>query len=76
VGEVERIRPTLGSTFGHDLGPKVTGLSDRRPRKQDHESPDHSKDDALDLHEQDAAEPQTAPIHISIESTDHLDLSA
>lgn len=76
MGEVERIRPSLGSTFGHDLGPRINSLGDRRPKKHDHEEAEHPKEDALELHEESVTDAQPIAPHLYLESSDHLDLSA
>ncbi len=76
MGEVERIRPSQGASFGHDLGQRVVSLSDRAPKKHHEEDADPSKDDALELHDESGSEPKAQPIHFIVESSDHLDLSA
>ena len=76
MGEVERIRPSFGASFGHDLGPRITSLGDRRSKKHDHEEPEHSQEDAIELHDDSLSESKTPIVHLTVESTDHLDLSA
>ena len=76
VGEVERIRASLGAAFGHDLGHRVAAAGDRQPKKHDEPSDEHLKEDAVELHEQSGKEPATQVVHLPVVSTDHLDLSA
>ncbi len=76
MGEVERIRPSQGASFGHDLGQRVVSLSDRAPKKHHEEDADPSKDDALELHDESESESVAQPIAFLVESSEHLDLSA
>jgi hypothetical protein len=76
VGEVERIRPSQGASFGHDLGQRVVSLGDRAAKKHQDDDADPSKGDAVELHEELESEPTVQPIHFIVESSDHLDLSA
>ena len=76
MGEVERIRPSLGSTFGHDLGQRVATVNDGKGKRHHRDEAEQSNDDALELHDQLVNEPKYPTVNLSLESTDHLDLSA
>ena len=76
MGEVERIRASLGASFGHDLGQRVNAAGDRQPKKHQDDDQDHPKEDALELHVEGADDANPHVLHLPLESTDHLDLTA
>ena len=77
MGEVERVRASFGSSFGHDLGTRVNGSADRQAKKHHQEDAEEApKGDAIELHDdssQVSAQPTT---NLTLEIPDHLDLSA
>ena len=77
MGEVERIRASLGASFGGDLHPRIAQLRDRQSKHQ-HQEEDHepTKDDAVELHDETGSEVKLEVPHLSLETGDHLDLSA
>ena len=76
MGKIDRIRPSLGATFGHDLGQRVVGASDRQPKKHHENESEAQSEDALELHEDNViVTNQMAPI-IPLDHEEHLDLSA
>jgi hypothetical protein len=76
VGEVERIRASLGASFGHDLGQRVAAMGDRQPKKHHAEGEEQPKDDAVELHVEPNEETNSLVIHLPVDPTDHLDLTA
>jgi hypothetical protein len=76
VGEVERIRPSLGSSFGHDLGHRIVSASDRQPKKHHSDEEGQASEDALELHSEEQTESSPKVVELRIETLDHLDLSA
>ena len=77
MGEVERVRASFGATFGSDQHPRIAQLKDRQS-KQQHQQEDHdpAKDDAIELHDETGVEVKLAVPHLSLETGEHLDLSA
>ena len=77
MGEVERVRASLGASFGSDLQPRIVPLKDRQSKHQrpqdDH---DQAKGDAVELHDESAVEVKLELPNLSLETGDHLDLSA
>ncbi len=75
MGEVERIRASLGASF-NGYGQRVNGAPDRNPKKHHQEERPHHED-ALELHVEEGEEP-VAPTIVSppVDPEDHLDLSA
>jgi hypothetical protein len=76
VGEVERIRASLGASLGSDLVTRIANLKDRQQKKhqQDDENPHH--EDALELHEESVDPNAPTVVHLDVEPLNHLDLSA
>ncbi len=76
MGEVERIRPGVGASFGSDLGPRIMSLADRQSRKHEEEEEKPSHEDAVELHGDTVGEHKSPTAILIFESSDHLDLSA
>lgn len=75
MGEVERIRASLGASF-NGYGQRVNGAPDRNPKKHHQEERPHHED-ALELHVEEGEEPvEIHPATMPTDSEDHLDLSA
>ncbi len=76
MGEVERIRASLGASLGSDLGARIANFKDRQQKKHQHDDENPHQDDALELHEESVDTNSPTVVHLDIEPSNHLDLSA
>ena len=76
MGEVERIRASLGASLGSDLGPRIANLKDRQQKKHQHDDENPHHEDALELHEESVEPSASTVVHLDFEPSNHLDLSA
>ena len=76
MGEVERIRASLGTSFGNDLGTRIASTKDRPSKKHHPENGDSSNEDALELHDATIGEEKIEVVYFMPDENHHLDLSA
>jgi hypothetical protein len=76
VGELERIRPSLGASFGQDLGHRVTAANDRPDKKHHDRDAESPTEDAVELHDEAGNETKVQVVYTELEWSDRLDLSA